>query len=288
MKDIFKQMNVFINKNHIMLHTNFKKKFIVFLIIILSQNLYAQHNYKKLVWSDEFNGKSELPDTSKWSYDLGNGCPGLCGWGNNELEYYTRQRNQNCRVENGRLIIEARKEDFNNAQYTSARLVTKNKGDWKFGRFDIRAKLPSGRGIWPAIWMLPTKFEYGQWPLSGEIDIVENVGYFPDSLFGTVHTESFNGMKGTQKVKSISVKDLSTAFHNYTLEWDENKISFYLDNVLYHVFENNHTGFEAWPFDKVFHLVLNVAVGGNWGGKYGVDDSIFPQKMEVDYIRVYQ
>jgi beta-glucanase (GH16 family) len=288
MKDIFKQMNVFINKNHIMLYNNFKKKLIVFLIIILSKNLYAQHSYKKLVWSDEFNGKSELPDTSKWSFDLGNGCPGLCGWGNNELEYYTRQRNENCRVENGRLIIEARKEDFNNAQYTSARLVTKNKGDWKYGRFDIRAKLPSGRGIWPAIWMLPTKLEYGQWPLSGEIDIVENVGYFPDSLFGTLHTESFNGMKGTQKVKSISAKDLSTAFHNYTLEWDENKISFYLDNVLYHVFENNHTGFEAWPFDKVFHLVLNVAVGGNWGGKYGVDDSIFPQKMEVDYIRVYQ
>lgn len=263
-----------------------------FLLLILvgftGLNVSAQSKFNKLVWSDEFNGKQKQPDTTRWSYNNGNGCPEICGWGNNELQYYTTNRPQNARIENGNLIIEALKEDNNGSKYTSARMVTKNKGDWKYGRFEIRAMLPAGKGIWPAIWMLPTKWEYGAWPNSGEIDIMENVGYWPDSLFGTVHTGAFNGMRGTQKVKSLSINDLSKAYHVYAVEWTENLITFFFDGKPYHSFENNHTGFEAWPFDKEFHLVLNIAVGGNWGGKYGVDETIFPQQMKVDYVRVYQ
>ncbi len=174
------------------------------------------------------------------------------------------------------------------AAYTSARLVTKNKGDWKYGRIEIRAIIPAGKGMWPAIWMLPTKWNFGDWPNSGEIDIMENVGYWPDSIFGTVHTGAFNGMLGTQVSKSYVLHDASRAFHVYAIEWSAEEIRFIVDDVTYHVFKNNHTGIPAWPFDEEFHLVLNIAVGGYWGGKYGIDDTIFPQRMVVDYVRVYQ
>lgn len=247
----------------------------------------AQTRFRKLVWSDEFTVNG-LPDSSKWSYDAGRGCPQNCGWGNNELQYYTEKRTHNARVENGKLVIEAHKELFENAGYTSARLVTKNKGYWKYGRIEVKAKLPAGRGIWPAIWMLPAKWEYGGWPHSGEIDIMENVGYLPDSLYGTVHTGAYNGMLGTQKGNHTPVYDLSKKFHVFAVEWTEEFISFFVDDKKYFVFANDHKGSAAWPFDKEFYLLLNIAVGGNWGGKKGVDDSVFPQRMEVDYVRVYQ
>lgn len=247
----------------------------------------AQPVFKKLVWSDEFNYRG-LPDSLKWGYDKGKGCPENCGWGNNELQFYTWNRKENARVEDGNLVIEARKENFEGAAYTSARLVSKNKGDWKYGRFEIRAKLPAGKGMWPAIWMLPTKWVYGGWPESGEIDIMENVGYLPDSIFGTVHTGTYNHSIGTQKVKTILTKNISTSFHVYSMEWTADEISFFVDGIRYNVFKNDHTNSMAWPFDQAFHLLLNVAVGGNWGGKYGVDDAIFPQQMVIDYVRVYQ
>ena len=247
----------------------------------------CQATFNKLVWAEEFNYEG-LPDTLKWGYDVGRGCPEICGWGNNELQFYTSKQQKNARVKNGRLIIEALKETYEDGKYTSARLVSKNKGDWKYGRFEIRAKLPKGKGIWPAIWMLPTKWEYGGWPHSGEIDIMEHVGYLPDSLFSTVHTSAYNGMMGTQKTKGVLRNDLSKVFHVYAMEWTEGSITFFIDNKKYNVFKNEHTGAKAWPYDKAFHLLLNIAVGGNWGGKFGVDDSIFPQKMEVDYVRVYQ
>lgn len=256
-------------------------------LLAISTEVSAQYVFKKVVWAEEFN-YTGLPDSSKWSYDTGNGCPDICGWGNNELQYYTNSRLQNARADNGKLIIEVRKEEFKNSKYTSARLVTKNKGDWKYGRIEASAKLPAGTGLWPAIWMLPTRWEYGNWPHSGEIDIMENVGYWPDSALSTIHTGAFNGMINTQKTEGVNIKDLSTAFHLYTAEWNADSISFFIDNKLYHVFKNNYSGSEAWPFDKEFHLLVNIAVGGNWGGKFGVDDKIFPQKMEIDYIRVYQ
>ncbi|MBM3449318.1 MAG: glycoside hydrolase family 16 protein [Bacteroidetes bacterium] len=261
--------------------------FSFFTFFILTKELKAQSVFEQLVWSDEFNYNG-LPDSLRWSYDVGRGCPQNCGWGNNELQFYTQNRKENARVENGVLIIEAHKENWDNANYTSARLVTRNKGDWNYGRFEIRAKLPQGIGIWPAIWMLPTNWKYGAWPKSGEIDIMEFVGYVPDTVYGTVHTAAYNGMNGLQKVRSIQVKDLSSAFHTYSIEWNADAIVFYIDGKKYNEYKNDRTGSAAWPFDQTFHLLLNVAVGGNWGGKQGVEQKIFPQRMEIDYVRVYQ
>lgn len=241
----------------------------------------------RLVWSDEFN-YTGLPDSTHWGYDLGDGCPDVCGWGNNELQYYTARRAENARVENGHLIVEARREPMGSKQYTSARLVSRKKGDWTYGRMEIRANLPKGVGVWPAIWMLPTDWKHGGWPTSGEIDIMEHVGYEPDSLYGTVHTKSFNHGIGTQVSKGIGLHTDPSVFHTYAIDWFPDRIDFLFDGAVYHTFRNNGSGINAWPFDERFHLILNVAVGGNWGGKKGVDEKIWPQRMEVDYVRVYQ
>lgn len=241
----------------------------------------------RLVWSEEFN-YTGLPDTTKWSYDAGDGCPNICGWGNNELQYYNIHRRENARVEKGHLVIEARREKTGSREYSSARMVSKHKGDWTYGRVAVRAKLPKGMGVWPAIWMLSTDWAYGGWPRSGEIDIMENVGYLPDSIFCAVHTERFNHLQGTQVVGGVRSTTLHSDFHEYSIEWDADKIDFFFDNQKYQTFHNKHEGIGAWPFDRDFHLILNIAVGGNWGGKMGVDTSIWPQQMLVDYVRVYQ
>jgi len=238
----------------------------------------------QLVWSDEFN-YSGLPDSKKWSYDTdGN----ASGWGNNEAQFYTSARLKNAEVKDGNLYINAIKEDFEGKKYTSARLVTKSKGDWLYGKFEIRAKLPDGRGMWPAIWMLPTDLNLWGWPASGEIDIMENVGYDPYVILATAHTQAYNHVKGTQKSGKLTVADCYTEFHSYILEWEANEYRAYIDDKLIFTFQNEKTGFQAWPFDKRFHLLLNVAVGGNWGGAKGIDDTIFPRSMVVDYVRVYQ
>ena len=238
----------------------------------------------ELVWSDEFDYEG-LPDEDKWSYDTeGNSW----GWGNNELQFYTRAREKNARVDGEYLHIISRKEDYEGKEYTSARLRTKGKGDWLYGKVEVRAKLPSGTGTWPAIWMLPTDWEYGGWPESGEIDIMEHVGFEPDSVFASVHTESYNHSIGTNKSAGIYAPDSEDEFHVYTLEWDAEQIRMYMDGEHYYTFNNEHKTYKEWPFDKRFHLLLNIAVGGNWGGQQGVDDSIFPQEMVVDYVRVYQ
>lgn len=238
----------------------------------------------KLVWNDEFdyNGR---PYAEKWSYDtVGNDY----GWGNNELQFYTSRDKDNAFVDGEKLHIKAIKEEKGKHDYTSARLITKNKGDWKYGRFEFRAKLPQGRGIWPAIWMLPTDWEYGDWPASGEIDIMEHVGYNPDSVFASAHTEAYNHVKGTNKTEGIKVRNIYDEFQTYTLEWEKDEYRVYFDDIHFFTFENENKTFKEWPFDKRFHILLNVAVGGNWGGKEGVDDSIFPQEMIVDYVRVYK
>lgn len=240
-----------------------------------------------LVWSDEFDDAG-LPDSSRWGYDAGDGCPNLCGWGNRELEYYTVRRPENARVQDGHLIIEARQEAWGSRPYTSARLVSKGKGDWRYGRFEIRAQLPRGNGTWPAIWMLPTDGAYGGWPASGEIDIMEHVGFAPDSIHGSVHTTAYNHLKGTQSTAHLAVADCERAFHVYAIEWTPERIDFFVDETRYHTFVNEGTGPAAWPFDQPFHLILNVAVGGNWGGVQGVTQDIWPQRMLVDYVRVFQ
>ncbi|MFN8358131.1 MAG: glycoside hydrolase family 16 protein [Spirosomataceae bacterium] len=235
-------------------------------------------------WSDEFD-YTGLPDAKKWGYDVGGN-----GWGNNEKQYYTKDRQENARVEGGKLIIEARKESFGSNAYTSARLVTKNKADWTYGRFVIRAKLPQGVGSWPAIWMLATDQSYSDtyWPDNGEIDIMEHVGFDQGRVHFSIHCKAYNHIIGTQRTANMMVNDASQAFHDYRLDWTPEKIVGYIDDQKYFEFANQKLSWKEWPFDKKFHLLLNIAVGGNWGGQKGIDDSIFPQRMEVEYVRVYK
>lgn len=262
----------------------------LFLIGCLSvQSIYAQKTAStpvkgmKLIWSDEFNCTG-LPDSTKWSFDTdGNSY----GWGNNEKQFYTNADKRNAWVENGVLTITALKDSMGGKPYTSARLRTKGKGDWLYGRFEIRAKNPTGKGTWPAIWMLPTDWAYGRWPASGEIDIMENVGFDPDTIVGSAHTKKYNHTIGTQKNARIYCPTNYTGFHVYALEWEPGEYRLYVDNVHYFTFRNEGKGSEVWPFDKRFHLILNLAIGGNWGGMKGIDDSLFPQKFQIDYVRVY-
>jgi beta-glucanase (GH16 family) len=234
------------------------------------------------MWSDEFDNTG-LPDATKWNYDVGGG-----GWGNNELQYYTNANLNNAKVENGKLYITARKESSNGMNYTSARLVTRNKGDFSYGRVEVKAKLPTGKGTWPAIWMLPTDYAYGNWPNSGEIDIMEHVGYDPGNVHFSIHTQSYNWPANTQKTATKLIATAVSDFHVYRMDWTPYAIRGYYDDQLIFTFVNEGKGSATWPFDKKFHLLLNLAVGGNWGGAQGMDDTIWPATMEVDYVRVYK
>ena len=243
-----------------------------------------------LVWSDEFDS-GDMPDPEKWAYDTAHN---KGGWFNNELQYYSGARPENARIEDGNLIIEAHRERLNRSDYpdwggqgyTSARLFTKGIEAWQYGYFEIRAKLPCARGTWPAIWMLPP--DDIAWPLQGEIDIMEHVGHNARIVHGTVHTGDYNHRIGTQRGEKIAVPDACDAFHTYTLDWREDAMTIGVDGTDYFTFTDEGTGAGAWPFDKPFYLILNVAVGGDWGGAEGVDRSAFPQRMEVDYVRVWQ
>ena len=235
----------------------------------------------QMVWSDEFD-YTGIPDSTKWNYDVGGN-----GWGNHELEYYTSKRTENARVENGNLIIEARKESWQGMNYTSARLLTKGKMSWQYGKIETRAKLPRGRGTWPAIWMLgdtnPLK-----WPDDGEVDIMEHVGFDQGIVHGSVHCKKYNWVIGNGKTATTQVMDCSDSFHVYTVEWNNSTINISVDSTSYMTFSNEHSGYDAWPFDNKLFLILNIAVGGDWGGQKGVDDSIWPQQMVIDYVKVYQ
>jgi licheninase len=238
------------------------------------------------VWGDEFQYEGR-PDGSKWTFETGGD-----GWGNQELQYYTDRR-ENARVDGEHLIIEARRESFQGNQYTSARLNSKK--TWTYGRYEIRARLPEARGTWPAVWMLAAQDTYGDayWPDNGEIDIMEHVGYDPGVVHATVHTEAYNHIQGTQVGRSTSVPDATSQFHVYTVEWTPEEIRAYVDGRKYFTFPNERRSssgatYKEWPFDQPFFLLLNIAVGGTWGGAEGVDADAFPQTMEVDYVRVSQ
>jgi beta-glucanase (GH16 family) len=256
--------------------------FLFFVVLLFLAPVRSMAQCNELVWADEFD-QAGLPDSTRWSYEVGGG-----GWGNSELEYYTDKRAENARVENGKLIIEAIKESYQGSTYTSARLVSKLKGDWLNGTVEARAKLPGGKGTWAAIWMLSTDQAYGSWPSSGEIDIMEYVGYDVGKIYGTIHTEAYNHTLGTQKGGNTTLTDETDTFHVYKMTWTQEKIEFYVDNTKYYTFNNPHIDYTTWPFDKRFHLIMNLAVGGSWGGSQGVDPTVFPARMEVDYVRVYQ
>ena len=266
------------------------KQILLLFLSILTFLFSCQHQIQtsvspwELIWSDEFD-LDGLPDSTKWNYDVGGH-----GWGNHELQYYTKNRLENARVENGHLILEARRDFWQDHEYSSTRLVTRGKADWQYGRFEIRAKLPSGVGTWPAIWMLPVNWDLGdgKWPDNGEIDIMEHVGYDPGIIHGSTHCKTYYWRLGNQKTGTINIPDAQMAFHTYALEWNADSISVYVDSTYYFTNLNEHQGWESWPFDKGYYLILNIAVGGDWGGVQGIDKTIFPQRMEVDYVRVYR
>ncbi len=236
----------------------------------------------KLVWSDEFNYNG-LPDSSKWSYDVGGN-----GWGNNELQYYTKADTANVKVANGLLTITALKKTIGNNAYTSAKLVSIGKAEWSHGKIEFRAKLPPGRGTWPAGWMLGANIAKTPWPQCGEIDVMEHVGYDPDTIVGSFHSAAYNHLQGTQKTARIHITNPYTSFHTYACEWNKSQITFILDGKPYLTVKNENKTDKEWPFDHPFYAIVNLAIGGNWGGKMGIDPDIFPAKLYFDYVRVYQ
>ncbi len=239
-----------------------------------------------LVWHDEFNA-AEI-DLSKWEYEVN-----AQGGGNNELQYYTA-RQENTYIADSVLVIKAIKETYTGPegtrQYTSARLRTLNQGDWKYGRFDIRAQLPYGQGLWPAIWMLPTDWIYGGWAASGEIDIIELLGHEPEKVYGTLHYGGqYPNTVHTGSSYTLASGTFSENFHLFTLEWDSTEFNWYVDDEHYQTqnsWYSSNYGFPA-PFDQRFHLILNVAVGGNWPGNPDAS-TVFPQEMKIDYVRVFE
>ena len=255
---------------------------LIFLFVLFGFNVKVifPQDYQ-LIWSDEFNG-TKL-DSTKWSYQIGN----RHGWGNHEKEYYT---SENAIVKDGYLTIIAKKENRDGFDYTSSRIRTINKGDWKYGKFEMRAKLPVGKSMWPAFWMMPTKSVYGGWPVSGEMDIMEYLGHDSTTVYGTLH---YGGRPPDNKHTGKSFKlvegDFHNQFHTFTLIWEKGKVQWLVDDSLYQTQTEWYTtaGEFPAPFDQEFHIILNLAVGGDWPG-YPDEFTRFPQKFIVDYVRVYQ
>jgi beta-glucanase (GH16 family) len=237
-----------------------------------------------LVWADEFNGTSL--NMTDWSFENGDGCPGVCGWGNNELEYYT-DRPQNLFFQDGKMIIEAKKESYAGKNYTSSKILTRGKKVFRYGRIDIRAKLPIGKGIWPAFWLLPQNNVFGGWPKSGELDLMEMIGHEPARTYGTLHFGPGPGSTQLGRNYTLPAGTFNDAFHVFSVEWKQNQIKWLVDGVAYSTFTSSDFGANNYPFNEDFFLIVNMAVGGNWPGN---PDAVtyLPQWLIVDYIRVYQ
>ena len=239
-----------------------------------------------LVWNDEFDGPAL--NLEKWSFEIGGH-----GWGNNELQYYSDD-DSTAFIQDGKLVIRAdlvpqgTGSSDNLRYFSSARLRTSGKGDWRYGRIEVKAKLALGQGIWPAIWMLPTDWMYGGWPESGEIDIMEHVGYDPGRVHGSIHTGSYNHKINTQRGGSKLLDKISSKFYVYAIEWYEDRIDFLINDAKYFSFQNDgKNDFNTWPFNQRFHLLINIAVGGDWPGSPD-ETTKFPTEMEVEYVRVYE
>lgn len=234
---------------------------------------------EKLVWSDEFNVDGQ-PDPDKWTYNIGNGGD---GWGNNESQYYTK-RPENVTINNGLLKITAKREDYNGHSYTSTRMLTRGLFEFTYGRVEARAKLPQGGGTWPAIWMLGANFSTVGWPACGEIDIMEHVGNNQGKIHGSIHNNSSSGATVNTGTKYVS--DVASKFHVYSVKWTEDEISFFIDDNLFYTYRPNVQNDATWPFDKDHFIILNLAMGGTFGGS--IDPEFSKSSLEIDYVRVYQ
>jgi beta-glucanase (GH16 family) len=248
----------------------------ILILLLIGNFCLAQQTKRKLVWEENFNGKTL--NKENWNIEIGDGCPN-CGWGNNERQLYT---DENHKLSKGKLVITAKKEGN---KYTSTRITTKSKKEFQYGRFEARAKLPVGHGIWPAFWMLGSNISEVGWPKSGEIDILEYIGREPHMVFTTLHTQDSHG--NSVNTKKTNFPDIEKGFHIYALDWSKDKMDFFVDDVLVYTFNPMDKNENTWPFNQPFYFIINMAIGGNFGGPK-VDDGIFPQKFYIDYVRVYQ
>lgn len=248
----------------------------ILILLLIGNFCLAQQTKRKLVWEENFNGKTL--NKENWNIEIGDGCPN-CGWGNNERQLYT---DKNHKLSKGKLVITAKKEGN---KYTSTRITTKNKKEFQYGRFEALAKLPVGHGIWPAFWMLGSNISEVGWPKSGEIDILEYVGREPHMVFTTLHTQDSHGNSiNTKKTKFANIE---RGFHVFAIDWSKDKMDFFVDDVLVYTFNPIKKDENTWPFNQPFYFIINMAIGGNFGGPK-VDDAIFPQDFIIDYVRVYQ
>lgn len=244
----------------------------VFILVLI---FFSCKNENQVIFEDNF--ESNEINLKYWNFELGNGCPNLCGWGNNEKQFYTKQ---NASIKNGKLVIKATKNDSN---YYASKLTTKNKIEFQYGSVEVRAKLPQGKGLWPAIWMLGSDIDSKTWPACGEIDIMEYVGKTPHKIHTTLHTpDSFGNSKNT---KITTIENIENGFHTYKINWTKNDITFFIDDKEVYVFAPKEKNDKTWPFNKPFYIILNLAIGGNFGGPE-IDNSIFPQEFIIDYVRV--
>lgn len=265
------------------------------LFLLFFQPIFSQAKQWKLVWSDEFN-YTGLPDSSKWAYEEG-------FIRNHESQYYTKARKENAWVADGMLTITGRKETYPNrtyrpgsnnwqhkdslASYTSAALITLHKKDFTYGRIEVKAKIPQGLGVWPAVWMLGVDRGLVRWPYCGEIDVMEFVGHDSSHIYGTVHYADTAKREHASSSGHIGTQQPYNNFHIYAVEWDSKEMRFFFDDSIYHRFDINKVGAGSDnPFRKPFYALINLALGGEWGG--AINDAILPQKLQVDYIRVYQ
>ncbi|MBU2996932.1 glycoside hydrolase family 16 protein [Cellulophaga baltica] len=248
-----------------------------FTFLVLSIVSFSCAQEKKMVWEENFDG--DTLNEEVWNFELGDGCPNICGWGNNEKQVYTKT---NHTLKDGFLHIKVKKED---GIYTSTRITTAGKKKFKYGKIEARAKITLTKGLWPAFWMLGANINEVGWPKSGEIDILEYIGKKPDSVFTSLHFPDHWG--GNAYTKTTEVKNVEEGFHNYAINWTPDIIEFFIDDIKVFEYQVEEKTEENWPFDQPFYFILNTAVGGNLGGSE-IDDSDLPEDFVIDYIRVYE
>lgn len=252
-------------------------RYLLITCVLIVCSCAATTEQERLIFEDEFLG-SEL-NTNFWSFEYGDGCPEICGWGNEEQQFYT---DKNYSVQNGFLVITAKQED---SLITSTRIKTQDKFNFQYGTVEMRAKLPKGKGTWPAFWLLGENIREVGWPLSGEIDIMEFAGKDPHLIHHTLHTQSSHG--ASENTFSTNFPSIDTGFHTYKAKWTANSIKFFVNNELQYTYSPEQKNIENWPFDQPFFILINFAVGGHFGG-HEVDESIFPQEYIIDYVKVWQ